>query len=76
MSTQALSSLWTDGTSTNLEVSGNQLREKFWHDPVIRLGGAVRSISAHRAEDPGLNVGPDENFPLKINNVGATRLLV
>ena len=34
--------------------------------PVDRLGGLVVIAPARRAEDPGLNPGPDKNFSLKL----------
>ena len=36
--------LWKDGTSGRLEVSGDQLMEKFWLGPVIHLGGAFGNV--------------------------------
>ena len=42
--------------------SGDQQRENFWLGPVIRLGGAVGSASAHIAGDPVSNPSSGDNF--------------
>ena len=43
--------LWTDAISACLKVNRDQLREKFWLDQVICLGGAFGSMPVHRAGD-------------------------
>ena len=42
--------LWADGTNAGPEGSRDELKEKFWLGPMIRLGGAVRSAQVCRAE--------------------------
>ena len=54
---------------------GNQLRENLWLGPVVRMGGAVGSVPAHIARDPGSNASSGENLCLKIRYIGPTRLL-
>ena len=39
----------------------DQLSEKFWLDPVIRLGGAVGRAPELRVVDPGSSRGSGEN---------------
>ena len=49
-----------------MRVRGDQIREEFLLSPVDRPSGLVVIAPARRAGDPGLNPGPDENFPLKL----------
>ena len=44
--------------------------EKFNFGPMIRLGGVVGSVSAHRVRDSGSNPGLGESFPLKLKILG------
>ena len=56
----------TDGSSAGQEATGDQLREKFCLDPVVRLCGAFGSAPASTAGDLGSNPNPGENFSLKL----------
>ena len=59
--------LRTDGTSAGLEVSADQLGERFCVDPVIPLGDAVGIAPARRGGDPGSNPDSSENFSFKFS---------
>ena len=48
------------------EGDGDLIREELYLGPVDRLGGLVVIAPARRAGDPGLNLGPGENFSLKL----------
>ena len=47
-------------------VNADQLREKFWLDPVIHLSRTVVSTPVCGTGDLGSNPGPGENFSLKL----------
>ena len=54
--------LWTDDTSSGLEVTGDQLREKPKLGRVIRPGGEVRRALAPRAGDSSSNLASRLEF--------------
>ena len=55
----------TDDTSAGPEVSRDQLRSKSWLGRVFLMAQMVRT-SMRRAGDPCSNLGPSDNFSLKL----------
>ena len=63
---QAIVTSRTDGTSAGPEVTGDQLREKVWLGPMLRLDGAVGKASTLRAGDSASDPGLGDNFSIKL----------